>query len=267
MGSIFRALLKIPFVRPILRPITRFLFGMVAIPIFRLFLRHVVRLQNMDQELEKDLEQWFRGALLLLAATANMENALFGWVPLDLQDDDAWIGVSLRLLLAVGVIEAMPDQELFAVIHPGPPKIRLRHFFTEIREKFKPLVRGIICQHLNRSSPVFVIMAAIFTGPIGWVCYGIALLQYLIIGLVTSRDRAMDVLGEFDRQVAIRRKQIVEEFHLKENRPDQQNEKSADSSASGEGHGTSDAADRESEPEPSSPEMEISSPASASEKS
>jgi hypothetical protein len=216
VGSIFRALLRIPFLRTIMRPITRFLFGVIAVPIFRLFLVHVVRLKNMDEELEKDLEQWFRGALLLLAATANMENALFGWVPFDLQSEGAWIGISLRLLLAIGVIEAMPDQELFAVIHPGPPKIRFRYLFTDVREKFWPLIWGLFCKHLNRTSPVFVIMTAIFTGTVGWVCYGVALVQYLIIGLVTSRDRALDVLGEFDKQVALRRKEIVKEFHLED---------------------------------------------------
>lgn len=214
MGGIFRAILKLPFLRTLLRPLTRFLFGAIAIPIFRLFLRHVIRLHEMDDELEKDLEQWFRGALLLLAATANMENELFGWVPLELEGSHAWIGIGLRLLLAVGVIEAMPDQELFAVIHPGPPKINFRNLFQELREKWWAIARGIICQHLNRSSPVFAIMAAIFTGTVGWTCYGIALVQYLIIGLVTSKDRAMDVLGEFDRQVAQRREKIIEEFHL-----------------------------------------------------
>ncbi|HEX6987794.1 MAG TPA: hypothetical protein VF170_20605, partial [Planctomycetaceae bacterium] len=47
---------------------------------------------------------------------------------------------------------------------------------------------------------------------VGWVCYGLAITQYLIIGLVTSRDKALDALSEFDRQVAIRRQQLVEEF-------------------------------------------------------
>ena len=40
------------------------------------------------------------------------------------------------------------------------------------------------------------------------------ILQYLIIGLVTSRDKALNVLNEFDRQVAIRRRELIEEFEL-----------------------------------------------------
>jgi hypothetical protein len=40
----------------------------------------------------------------------------------------------------------------------------------------------------------------------------VAITQYLIIGLVTSRDKALDVLNEFDRHVAIRRRELVEEF-------------------------------------------------------
>ena len=96
----------------------------MAIPLFRLLLRRVVRLQELDQELEKDLEQWFRGSLLLLVATANMEQMLFGWLEdvsrLNLQEEHAWIAVGFRLLLAIGVIESMPDQSLFAIIHPGP---------------------------------------------------------------------------------------------------------------------------------------------------
>ncbi|MFQ5731627.1 MAG: DNA topoisomerase I [Planctomycetaceae bacterium] len=218
MGSLFRALFHLPILQTVMRPVTRFLVGAIAIPLFRIFLRNVVRLQELDRELEKDLEQWFRGTLLLLVASANMEEALFGWVSpaLRLEGDFAWVGVALRLLLAVGVIEAMPDQELFAVIHPGPPKLRLRQLYSDMREKFWAVLWGLFCKHLNRTSPVFVILTAIIHEPtyIGWVCYGLAIFQYLIIGLVTSRDKAMDVLGEFDRQVAVRRREIIEEFDL-----------------------------------------------------
>ena len=52
----------------------------------------------------------------------------------------------------------------------------------------------------------------IFTGWVGWVCYGMAVLQYLIIGLVTSRDRAIDVLLLFDEQMAARRRELVRQF-------------------------------------------------------
>lgn len=240
MGSIFRAILRLPLLEPILRPITRFLIGTIAIPLFRLFLKRVVRLQELDAELEKDLEQWFRGSLVLLVASANMEDALFGWVPLDLRGDQAWIGVALRLLLAVGVIEMMPDQELFAVIHPGPPKIEFRRFFSELREKWKAILWGLTCKQLNRASPVFVIMTAIFTGPVGWVCYGFAIVQYLIIGLVTSRDKAMDVLSEFDRQVAERRRQIIEDFDLKDG--SKENTETPQASVAPGGNGQADGA-------------------------
>lgn len=266
MGSLFRALMRAPLLRSVLRPITRVLIGAIAIPIFRFILRHVFRLQEMDEELEKDLEEWFRGSLLLLAATANMEHLLFGWA---MQWD--WFTIGLRLLLAIGVVEAMPDQELFAVIHPGPPKLKTgRGMFRDAWQKKWDILRGVVCQHLNRSSPVLAIMAAIFGAQVsaahfdkmeaelatelrrsfvtrmskeeaaqqaktqaraqveiaeqraweqftvGWVCYGLAISQYLIMGLVTSRDRAMDVLSEFDRAVAQRRRELVEEFDLED---------------------------------------------------
>ncbi|MEX0702953.1 MAG: DNA topoisomerase I [Planctomycetales bacterium] len=221
MGGLIRLLMPLSVLRPVLRPLVRLMVGLIAIPLFRLFLRRVVRLQELDKELEKDLEQWFRGSLLLLIATANMEQFLFGWVPIDLQDEYAWLAVGLRLLLAIGVIEAMPDQELFSVIHPGPPKLRFpRGFLADLSEQWRAVGKGILCKHLNRSSPVFAIMAAIFGGPndehwtVGWVCYGLAISQYLLIGLVTSKDKALDALSEFDRQVAIRRRELIQEFDI-----------------------------------------------------
>ncbi len=291
MGRIYRALMNLPLFKSVLRPITRVIVGFIAIPIFRFIMRRVFRLQDLDDELEKDLEQWFRGALLLLAASANMEHLLFGWMAkLDWMERMDWLTMGLRLMLAVGVIEAMPDQELFAVIHPGPPKIKpgrsgLKEFW---RLKWQ-FLKGFVCQHLNRSSPVLAMMAAIVgaelmtlsdidhgkvarasvvgcsysqqigavtigavtpvqammaaqTGAgnlhdveinlaeigkmnaehqrhwerwmVGWCCYLLAITQYLIIGLVTSRDRALDVLSEFDRAVAERRRELIEEFHL-----------------------------------------------------
>jgi hypothetical protein len=220
VGGLVRFLFNNPMIKPILRPITRLLIGAIAIPIFRIFLRRIVRLQELDAEMEKDLEQWFRGSLVLLAATANMENALFSWMFdrvsfVDLRSEEAWIMVGFRLLMAIAAIESMPDQELFAIIHPGPPKMKFgkkNGYWREFRKKFRPLCRGLICQHINRASPVFAIMAAIAPGRIGWICYIVAITQYLIIGLVTSRDKALDVLNEFDRHVAIRRRELVEEF-------------------------------------------------------
>ena len=46
--------------------------------------------------------------------------------------------------------------------------------------------------------------------------YGAAIGQYLLIGLVTSRDRVFDVLSEFDRAVAERRRDLIEEFDLED---------------------------------------------------
>ncbi|QDU79594.1 hypothetical protein Pla110_13050 [Polystyrenella longa] len=266
----FRAALK-----QMLKPLIRLIVGVIAIPLFRLFMRKVVRLQTLDAELEKDLEEWFRASLMLLVATANMEHLFFGWVPVELLEDHGWITVTFRVMLAISVVQLMPDQELFSIIHPGPPKLKIkgiRSLYTEVRDKWKAIAKGLLCQHLNRSSPMFAIMAAIFGGVdrlhlrehlqeavhlldhfgnevvgganllehtnaviqvngsqyftivsnegwiVGWACYFIAIIQYLIIGLVTSKDKALDALSEFDRQVAIRRREIIDEFALPEDR-------------------------------------------------
>lgn len=271
--------MNLPLFQSVLRPVTRVVVGIIAIPVFRFILRRVFRLHDLDDELEKDLEEWFRGALLLLAASANMEHLLFGWMQsVDWLDRMDWLTMGLRLMLAIGVIEAMPDQELFAVIHPGPPKVKPgKSVVREVWRKKWEFLKGSLCQHLNRSSPVLAMMAAIVGGQlptlddmhpdllrhadatawtvalaagapspvsvvmaeevaaevlpemtemqdtfqrrwerwvVGWVCYLLAITQYLIIGLVTSRDRAMDVLSEFDRAVAQRRRELIEEFRL-----------------------------------------------------
>jgi hypothetical protein len=210
-------LLKLVF-KPIVHPLARLLAGLIAIPLFRLVRRRIIRLQEWDEELEKDIDEWFRAALLLLLATANVEAWIDSWLfeKFNLNITEWWVAAG-RLLLAVGVIEAMPDQALFTIIHPGPPRPRYDRslgVWGSIRQQWWPIVRGLLCLHLNRSSPVLVIMSAIFVGTVGWVCYGMAIAQYLIIGLVTSRDRALDVLSEFDRQVARRREQLIEEFHI-----------------------------------------------------
>ena len=94
----FGNLLRWAVLRPILKPLTRILVGLIAIPIFRLVIRRGMRIAKVEEELENDLEQWFRAALILLVATANMEHLLFGWVPLDLEGDQSWIGVFFRLI-------------------------------------------------------------------------------------------------------------------------------------------------------------------------
>ncbi len=286
MGSLLQALFNLPVLRTVLRPITRLMVGLIAIPIFRFLMRKVFRMQGMSAEFEKDLEQWFRGALLLLAATANMEHLLFGWLTrLDWLDRADWLTMGLRLMLAIGVIEAMPDQNIFAVIHPGPPRLKPgRAIFRELWRVRVAFIKGILCRHLNRSSPVLAMMCAIVGAElppemplrsaeldqqqmiflsctqwvaadfpiaafisgqlavdersefiplevarksleyqqhrerwiVGWVCYGLAIIQYLIIGLITSRDRTSDVLEEFDRAVAQQREELISEFQLTE---------------------------------------------------
>jgi hypothetical protein len=203
--------------RPILKPFIRFFLGFIAIPIFRVLMRKVVRDKEIDEELEKDLEQWFRGSLLLLIATQNMEKYLFGELT-ELTQLKIDLLTGGRLLLAIGVIEGMPDQALFALIHPGPQKLEIQkgRFLSSLIEYLPKLIKGLICQHLNRSSPVLAILSVLLPGVQGWVCYGIAIAQYLLIGLVTSKDKALDVLSQFDAAVARQRHEIEAELHLRD---------------------------------------------------
>lgn len=191
--------------KPVLGPVIRILSGLVAIPVFRFLLRRVCRVRTSDAELERDLEHWFRGAILLLLATANLEDYLFGWTQWH-QNSEPWLTMLLRLLLAIGVIETMPDEDLFALVHKGPPKLRMkRGILKEAWQKRAAILRAAGVLHLKRSSPVFVIMCVVFGGPggslefqVGWWCYGLALAQYLIIALTTDRSRAADLLAAID---------------------------------------------------------------------
>lgn len=203
--------------KPVLRPVFRVLSGFIAIPIFRFVLRHVFRKRHMSKELEKDLEQWFRGAIILLAATANLEDFLFGWLPWH-RNEEPWFTMLLRLVLAVGVIEHMPDQEVFGILHRGPPKLKLtsKSGWREAWERKREIFRGIGVLHLKRSSPVFVIMAVIFGDDpgtrdfiVGWVFYGLALIQYLIIGVITDGDRIHGLLRQFDKSASEIRKEML----------------------------------------------------------
>ena len=264
MWSLFRLLMDVSLLKPIVRPITRLIVGSVAVPLFRWFIKRVLRFGTLDNELEKDLEQWFRGALILLLATQNIETVLFPWVepvihsrftqsaPLDpsgsdsandefapsrqstnasptaasipsasmlevSQNDYGWILLGFRVMLAIGVIQMMPDQELFALMHSRPPKHdfdRKQKWWPQIKTKSWPFLKGHICLHLSKSSPVFAILAAIAPGLPGWICYGMALIQYLIIGLVTTQDKALNALGILDQQAEQRRKKLIEEFNL-----------------------------------------------------
>jgi hypothetical protein len=217
MGWLLRNLANLPFMKPLMR----FLLGAIAIPIFRWFLRYVIRLRDMDAELEKDLEQWFRGTLLLLVATRNMETFLFDWLSKNDADgglfNNPWVAAG-RLMLAIGVTEVMPDQALFTIIHANPPprKKSTLHGWPRWRDQIFWAGKGILCKHLDRSSQVLAIMCAIFPGWVGWACFGLASIQYLIIGLVTSRDKAMDVLSEFDKQVEMQRQWLIDELRLED---------------------------------------------------
>ena len=204
------------FLRPVLKPITRLFVGLIAIPIFRLVMRKVVRVQEANEELERDLELWFRGALLLLAATENMEETLFKNLFSEATRSGTFF-LAGRLLLAIGVIEGMPDQSLFALIHPGPqkPEIEKGHVIRSLIQYFPKLIKGLVCQHLNRSSPVLAIISVLEGGQVGWICYGLAITQYLIIGLVASKDKALDVLSQFDEAIARQREDIQLELGQK----------------------------------------------------
>ena len=216
----FGNLLRWAVIRPLLKPLTRILVGFIAIPLFRLVVHKGMRMAKVEEELENDLEQWFRAALILLVATANMEHLLFGWVPLDLEGSQSWIGVFFRLLLVIGVIELMPDQALFSVLHSGPMSLPIgKRLIQDLWRDRVKWIQKVCCTHLNRSSPVLAMMAAIFGGEpglpaatIGWVCYFLAITQYLIIALITSADKAGDLLSSFDRAIAEQREELVEEF-------------------------------------------------------
>ena len=206
---------------PALRPLSRLIIGALAIPLFRLLRRRLIRDRKWDEEFERDVEQWFRASALLLFATKNMELKIGEFFSLDFNQELLWYIAAGRIMLAIGVVETMPDQQLFSIIYPGPPRLtwdRKLGIWQNIQPQGYPFVKGMLCQHLNRSSPVFAIMSTIFDGWVGWTCYWIAIIQYLIIGLVTSRDKGLDVLSEFDRQVAMRREELIEEFYDKNGR-------------------------------------------------
>jgi hypothetical protein len=215
VNELLQLLLPTRLLQPLLKPLVRLFLGLIAIPIFRMFVRRVVRVNDLDEELEKDLEQWFRGALLLLLATQNMESTIFFWVRPETRESVFFMGG--RLLLAIGVIEGMPDQSLFALIYPGPqpPKIERGRVVWSLIRYLPSLGKGLICQHLNRSSPVLAILAVIWPDQtVGWVCYGVAIGQYLLIGLVASKDKALGVLQKFDEAVARQRHEIENEIHM-----------------------------------------------------
>lgn len=217
MGNLVHWLFNLPGIRLITKPVTRMLLKLIAIPIFRFLLKYLLRVEVISQELEKDLSQWFRASVLLLFATHNMEEILFQTSTRDYKHETVIDAVlfGLRLFLAIGCIEGMPDQELFRFIHPGPPKLKAKKFgdvLRELRQNWKAWLWGVACIHLSRASPVFAIITVFQVGPAGWVCYWLAVAQYLVIGLATSRDKAIDVLTSFDAEVAARRAELLSEL-------------------------------------------------------
>lgn len=197
-----------------IKPLVRLILGLIVAPLFRLTLHRVIK-KELNEELEKDIAQWLRGSLLLLIATANTESFFFHWVPPQFREEHIWL-LATRLLLAISVIEAMPDQALFSIIHPGPPKpnIEKGRVFASLVAYCPKLLFGLLCQHLNRSSPVLAILTVFIAGPVGWVCYGFAIFNYLIIGLVSSKDKALNVLQQFDKAMIEKRKEIEAEVPL-----------------------------------------------------
>ena len=214
MGNLVHLIFNLPGLRLITKPLTRMLLKLIASPLFRFALKYLLRVEVISQELEKDLTQWFRSSLLLLFATHNMEELLFHTSTREFKHESLIDAVlfGLRLMLAIGCIEGMPDQELFRLIHPGPPRLkakRVREALATVRRDWRSWLWGVTCIHLSRSSPVFAIVTVFQIGTVGWVCYGLAIFQYLVIGLVTSRDRALDVLASFDAEVAVRREELL----------------------------------------------------------
>ena len=201
---------------------------MLAVPAFRFALKSV-RLQQFDRELEKDLEEWFAASALLFLCTANAERLLFQQIGFEPGD---WLSLGFRLLLAVGVVEAMPDVQLFPLLHPKPELPKRDAFgrgkpWWGVKGVLPGYLRGHVNQWLARSSPVFAILACVVGGAVtadgavdnsdgawsaGWVCFGCAVSQYLVMGLMASKEEAASVLAAYDARVAEVRAELAAEL-------------------------------------------------------
>lgn len=218
MPALFAGLLNNVIFKPVLRPILRLISGLVAIPLFRFLLKRIFKVKANDAEMERDLEMWFRGAVLLLAATKNFEDFVFRCLSWETEHHIVWQTMLPRLLLAVGVIESMPDEDVFSILHRGPPKLKLttRAGLADAWHRRGEVLRGLAILHLRRSSPVFVILAVVFGNDpgrpefvVGWWCYSFAVAQYLIIAFITQRGRIAGLLESFDRKASALRHEIV----------------------------------------------------------
>ena len=217
-----------PLVGRTLKPLARFAVGLLAVPLFRFALKSV-KLQHFDRELEKDLEEWFAASALLFLCTANAEQLLFRQLGFEPRD---WLSLGFRLLLAVGVVEAMPDVRLFPLLHPKPDLPKRDAFgrgkpWWGVKAALPAYLRGHLNQWLARSSPVFAILACVVGGAVtadgaidnadgawtaGWVCLGCAVSQYLVMGLMASKEEAATVLAAYDARVAAVRTELAQEL-------------------------------------------------------
>lgn len=219
MFRAFQILTHLPFAEEILRPVTRSLFGWLIAPVSRV-IRVVPGLRRLDGETIQDIHQWMRGSVLLFFATKNVESLLFGDALQHISEEHRVLTLIPRFLLALSVIETMPDQDVFGLIHNrmGLGIDRKSEWLPQFKMCFKPMLKKLLCQHLNRSSCVFAIIATIAPGWIGWTAFGLAVSQYLIIGLITTRDEARSALDRFDEMVARRRTEFMSEFEIVDRR-------------------------------------------------
>lgn len=216
----------------LLRPISRVIAGVLAVKICRFVMKRIGRVQMVDAEFERDIEHWFRASLVLLVASANVEWLLFNQ-SMDLESHWAWLILAFRLLIVAGVIEAMPDQEIFAILHRGPPQVPFgKGFWQRWWAARWQIWRGVFNQHIKRSSPVFAFLAGIFGGPpggdawlVGWLCYALSIGQFLYIALITTRDKAREALAQFDAQVSEIRQALSHEGDVPQQEEEPQNPK------------------------------------------
>ena len=196
----FRTLLavlrELPLYESIISPFFRLILRWLTWPLVRLTL-HIVNLDRRTrspetrERVQSMLEHWLRGAVFLLAASRNMEEVLFGWVPLFAQGEERWIAFAGRLMLASTVVEAMPPDPVDVLRRKRRCGFReLLIWFRSPRKAWRiwqPDLFRLLMRHLSRSSPVLVILTTIAPGWVGWVSFGLALSQYLAVGIITCR--------------------------------------------------------------------------------
>lgn len=61
---------------------------------------------------------------------------------------------------------------------------------------------------------MLAILTVFIAGHVGWNLYGFAIFNYLIIGLVSSKDKALNVLQQFDRAMIEKRRELEAEIPL-----------------------------------------------------